>query len=194
MKTSPTIINIAVIGGAKAGKTAVVERILGRMFHGNYVPTVHEWYTHEVDSSDGNTIQLNITDLPGTYSFPSMLKLAVETADVVLAVFTLNDEQSLQDVKWLCSEYVANGNITTIKPIIIVGTKRDLLAGESTYSDYSEVTKNAQAYVETSAKNDFGCKELLRQICAAVNVTLPMSSRKKSSRRSFKKLFKSRVN
>ena len=120
-----TQYRVLVLGPSKVGKTAIISQFCYDQFQPGYKPTVEEMY--KVDLEVGNLkLSLNIEDTSGTFTsdFPAMAKVSLSSADVVLLVFSVDDEDSLRKVGML-RDLVMESRGPDM-PMLVVGNKIDL--------------------------------------------------------------------
>ena len=114
------------LGLSKVGKTAIISQFLYYQFQPGYKPTVEEMY--KVDLEVGSMkLSLNIEDTSGTFAsdFPAMAKVSLSSADVVLLVFSVDDEDSFRKVGML-RDLVMESRGPDM-PMLVVGNKIDLV-------------------------------------------------------------------
>ena len=161
------VTRVLVLGPPKVGKTAIISQFLYDHFQKSYKPTFQEMYKVNLEVGC-RKLSLNIEDTSGTFmsEFPAMAKVSLATADVVLLVFSLNNEESFEQVAVLRDMVMENRGPDM--PIVIAGNKMDLdrkLDEKETEGVVECDWENR--YVECSAKLDQNInevfKELLRQ-------------------------------
>ena len=147
-----TQYRVLVLGPSKVGKTAIISQFLYDQFQPGYKPTVEEMY--KVDLEVGSVkLSLNIEDTSGTfaYDFPSIAKVSLSSADDVLLVFSVDDEDSFHNVGML-RDLVMECMGPDI-PMLVVGNKIDLdrIVDEKETEGLVECDWE-NGYVECSAK------------------------------------------
>nr|XP_015921961.1 ras-related protein Rap-1b-like [Parasteatoda tepidariorum]XP_015921962.1 ras-related protein Rap-1b-like [Parasteatoda tepidariorum]XP_015921963.1 ras-related protein Rap-1b-like [Parasteatoda tepidariorum] len=160
---------LVLMGAAHVGKTAIVHQFLYEHFPTEYIPTIEELYRGEYDV--GNTgLVLDILDTSGTYEFPAMRKLAVDTGDAFILVYAINDAESFEEVRRLKELLLEHK--PSEAPIVVVGNKCDL---EKQRVVQKEVADTIVAidwenrFVESSAKDNINIVRIFKEILTQAN-------------------------
>ena len=91
---------VTICGDSGVGKTCLINRIAHNFFDENSNPTIatsNESKT--INLTDGGEIDFDITDTAGQKNFRSLNRLYYNTADIVLILFDLTNENSFYEVK-----------------------------------------------------------------------------------------------
>ncbi|KAH9413074.1 hypothetical protein DERP_006760 [Dermatophagoides pteronyssinus] len=159
---------VAVFGSSRVGKTSIVRRILPTStFVEEHIPTVEELHQVEFKTRNSDmTIMLDLLDTSGTYPFPAMRDLAIQTADAFILVYAVDDQESLDEVCRL-KEHIIKLRGPNIPPLVVVANKIDLT--ESRVIDVNLIDSIISidwefGHVECSAKNDENIKRILSQL------------------------------
>jgi len=173
-----TRIKLVVVGDGAVGKTSLLISYATDKFPTDYVPTVFENYTAQMEL-DGETILLHLWDTAGQEDYDRLRPLSYPQSDVVLLCFSLVSPNSYESIKVKWNPEV-NHYIPDI-PHILVGTKLDLREEKVPNPDtgeFEEVTTEqgeklakeikAQKYVEMSAKTRQGLNELFETAVRSV--------------------------
>jgi small GTP-binding protein len=138
--------NIAIVGDAGVGKTALVKSLRGCDFQRRYVSTVGcEVHPHFTNTNTGD-ILLNIYDFGGkdkyfnnpNVDYPSLLK----TMDLVVIVHSPDIPRSYRNANTYWRNIVE-------KPVLIVANKKDVGISTETTSDLYLSSKNDAESVGT---------------------------------------------
>ncbi len=204
-KGKPRRIRIGVLGAARSGKTTLITRMVYKRFSECYIPTVEDLHTKYVDLGKDTSKRIEFLDTAGSYSFPAMRRLAINTCHMFLLVYAVDDAKSLYEALDLHKE------ITRVKndaPVLIVGNKIDLNR-QHAFSE-QEMNKLTDSYsVNTmdlfaaSAKQDLNIEDVWGQLLSRATLDIEpdmhaaISSRRRSSIKSMlfesiAKLFKRR--
>ena len=73
---------LVILGTAKVGKTAIVNRFLNNKFDENYTPTIEDFH-RKVYRIKGEPYRLDILDTSGNDPFPAMRRLSLLTGKVM---------------------------------------------------------------------------------------------------------------
>ena len=117
---------IAVFGDSGVGKSSIVRLLVSDEYITEHEPTVEEFYVKQM-SHRNKAYELHIIDTSGTYEFPAMRRIAMEKADAVVLVYSLDKpysftklERYMEEVTKCCDDR------NRIIPVIIVSNKCDL--------------------------------------------------------------------
>lgn len=156
-------VKVVLVGPAKCGKTALIQRFVNDTFSDCYTPTGFEKYSTKGKIGD-YTIEYSIWDTSGSGSYDTVRPLAYQDAQVFMLCFNVGDPESLDMSirKWL-PEVKSHSPST---PIILCGCKADtrMNVQESLYMNQSTITREqasitchhigAVGYVETCSRYD----------------------------------------
>ena len=166
------IFKVIIVGNANSGKSALLNRITGRIFDNSYCMTIGVDFASkniELDK-DGKkkNIKLQIWDTAGQESFRSITRSYYREAVGVIIVYDLTNLQSyeslpqwIDDVNYYCSE-----NTT----VIVSGNKVDL--NNIRVKSFAEVTTfckdDKMVYIETSSKNGENVDKLFNTLAELI--------------------------
>jgi len=175
-----TRIKLVVVGDGAVGKTSLLISYATGDFPTEYVPTVFENYTAQLEL-EGETILMHLWDTAGQEDYDRLRPLSYPGSDIVFLCFSVVHRPSYDaiKIKWYpeVHHYVAS------VPIILLGTKLDLreaceadanLAKGFSLVSTAEGEKLAKEigavkYVEVSAKTRKGLDAVFQD---AVNTVL----------------------
>lgn len=114
---------LVIIGDGACGKTSLLSVFTLGYFPTHYVPTVFENYVTDC-RVDGKSVQLALWDTAGQEDYERLRPLAYAKAHVILIGFSVETQDSLENVrhKWVEEAAERCPGI----PIILVGLKKDL--------------------------------------------------------------------
>ena len=151
-------VNVAILGAAGVGKSALTVRLItGRFLH-HYDPTLEDQYHTEMEV-DGEAYSVNVLDTAGQEQ--TNLRYYLSTSDVLLLAFSLSDLTTLDSAKEILK--FANGfyGRQSRLPVLLVGTKQDLAKERKISAE--DAMKAAEelncSYIETSAVSNAGVSE-----------------------------------
>lgn len=166
----PDHIKCVLVGDGAVGKTSMLISYTTGRFPREYVPTVFDNYTAEIDIN-GKPYILGLWDTAGQEDYDRLRPLSYPDTDVFIVCYSVVNKVSYQNIasKWH-PEIVTHSKQT---PIILVGTKIDLredpgqarrlaASGDSflTRKEGEDMRNRIKAvkYMECSALNSDGLK------------------------------------
>ncbi|XP_022643759.1 GTP-binding protein Rhes-like isoform X1 [Varroa jacobsoni] len=172
---------LIVMGASRVGKSAIIQQFLYNRYPQKYVPTVEEFHSGEFDFN-GASITLDIIDTSGSYEFPAMRRLSIETGDAFLLVFSVDDAASFEQVVQLRDEIlVHNSRQRERRSIIVVGNKTDL--PPERWRVKREIAEALVAidwelgYIECSVKGNRGIIEIFRRLMRQCEIPYELNER-----------------
>ena len=152
------IINIALVGDNKSGKTAFALRKTIDQFSENYEPSLEDSYETEIILKDKTKIKVKIFDTAGQDDFKSLRDKYLESSDAFIVVFSLTDqsslryaEEALKDLKYLHE----NG-----LKAVLVGNDCNSPNRKLKYDQGKQLADSYNIkYIETSAKENINVEE-----------------------------------
>ncbi|KAL3318938.1 hypothetical protein Ciccas_002391 [Cichlidogyrus casuarinus] len=104
--TSLPVHKIVMLGKGGVGKSTLLKRLMYDEFFPAYKPTVDDTYSTVARTMDGSFTQFELIDTSGNYCFSAMRQLRLKIARVIVLIFSLNDESSLEEVGTILQEIV----------------------------------------------------------------------------------------
>ncbi|KAI9207484.1 Rho GTPase Rho1 [Polychytrium aggregatum] len=170
---------LVIVGDGASGKTSLLIVFHEGRFPEVYVPTVFENHVTHL-TVDGRAVELALWDTAGQEDYDRLRPLSYPDSHVILVCFAIDSPDSLENVasKWISEvRHFCPG-----LPVILVGCKKDLRNDPSTLRalaarnerpvlpDEGQAMANrigAYRYVETSAKNREGVREVFESAVRA---------------------------
>uniref|UniRef100_A0A672IRX0 RASD family member 2 n=1 Tax=Salarias fasciatus TaxID=181472 RepID=A0A672IRX0_SALFA len=163
---------IVVLGAPRVGKTNILRRFLGKEFEEDYEPTTEDFH-RKLFHVGGETFQIDLLDAASERDFPAKRRLTILTGDIFLLVFSLDDKESLDEVREILNEIkAAKAKLHKLKqpagvPVVICGNKADLAPQrEVGLSEPGRILGEALPVFETSAKTGSGLEALFRAVAS----------------------------
>ena len=163
------LYKICLVGDGGVGKTAIVERFLGRGFASTYNLTIGtNICTHTVDV-DGTRVKFQIWDLAGQQRFEFVRSTFYRGSHAIVMVFDVTNPNSLANLHEWKIEILTNlGKNHHDIPIVLLGNKADLqqklLIGQDAISNFKDQLKMefhvySTAFMYTSALSGMNVEE-----------------------------------
>ena len=149
-------LRVITLGNLGVGKTSIIKRFVNDVFDERVLPRIGlNFFNKEVILANNKKITLRITDTFELEKYRAVSRSYCKSADGVLFVFALNNNDSLNDLKeWIQFFNENNNNKNVVKSL--VGNKCDLEKeiDENLINEFA--IANNLKYFETSAKtNEF---------------------------------------
>ncbi|XP_069955305.1 ras-related protein Rap-1b isoform X2 [Cherax quadricarinatus] len=175
---------VVIMGAAKVGKTAIINQFLYDTFTSKYTRTVEEMHHGEYEVS-GISLTLDILDTSGSYEFPAMRELSVNTADAFILVYSITDAASFEEVRHL-REFILQTKKEAV-PIVVVGNKADLEDQRVVPLETAETTvlvKWENGFLESSAKDNLNVLHIFKELLNQAKIRYALSPAVKRRRQS----------
>ena len=194
---------LVVMGAAGVGKTCIVNRFLYENFIHEYTATVEELHRGEYEVN-GVSLTLDILDTAGAFPFPAMRKLSIRTGDAFVLVYSIDDEDSFDEVKKIREQIIEEKGDEFV-PIVIVGNKIDkevqIVDSDSDTGSVSSIDCSVRpvgkttaettatldwetGYIEASAKDDINIVGIFQELLSQAKIQYALSSAVKKRRQS----------
>ncbi|KAK6486581.1 UNVERIFIED_CONTAM: hypothetical protein FKN15_009229 [Acipenser sinensis] len=183
-------IKCVVVGDGAVGKTCLLISYTTNAFPKEYIPTVFDNYSAQV-TVDGRTISLNLWDTAGQEEYDRLRTLSYPQTNVFVICFSIASPPSYENVKHKWHPEVTHHCPNT--PILLVGTKKDLRNDAELLKKLKEQNQttisqqqgtalarqiHAIKYLECSALNQDGIKEVFAEAVRAFLNPLPVTTKK----------------
>lgn len=155
---------VVMLGARNSGKSSVVHRFAERRFGAAYDPTIESTIRAKINIKGINFL-CDVIDTAGQDEYSSFSRQAtvgVHGYCMVFSVTSLQSFQAIQKIRDRIAELVGSYTV----PIVLVGTKSDDETHREVSSAAGESLAEAwgAAYVECSAKSDFGIEDVFTSL------------------------------
>ena len=159
-------IGVLLLGAARVGKTALLQRWMNGIYQDKYKPTVEDFHTKSVTYMD-ETATVGIIDMAGSRDFPAMIDLYLSRADSVMLFYDLGDATTLRELSYLYEKVKLVREERMDMYVTLVATKTDKYEDMDT-QDVTSLSKiesmmkelgDKCLHVKTSAKSDLNVSE-----------------------------------
>ncbi|CAL4069426.1 unnamed protein product, partial [Meganyctiphanes norvegica] len=175
---------VVVLGAAKVGKTAIINQFLYDSFTPKYTRTVEEMHHGEYEVS-GMSLTLDILDTSGSYEFPAMRELSINSADAFILVYAINDADSFEEIRNL--REMIRGIKQEPCPIVVVGNKSDLEDSRAVPFETAEtivLLNYENGFLEASAKDNLNVLHIFKELLNQAKIRYALSPAVKRRRQS----------
>ncbi|CAH8448578.1 unnamed protein product [Heterobilharzia americana] len=163
---------VVVVGDGACGKTCLLTVFCKGEFPNVYIPTIFESFVSDVQVENKN-VELALWDTAGQEDYDRLRTVSYPDTDVVVLCFSVDSPDSLENVeeKWMPEIKTFLPGI----PVILVANKKDLRDDDVTKRELCKMKQqtvsydqgkymaqkiHAEAYVECSAKNKDGVRDV----------------------------------
>ena len=160
-----TIFNIITLGDSGVGKTSILRRSLYDIYEENSISTIGLSFSFKEIVLDNNKkVKLKLIDTGGQEKYRALSKSYFKNADGVLFVYSINDEDSFNNIKEWITLFNENNNGKDGIPQILVETKNDLerVVNEESSKKFAE--EKSLTWISTSAKTNDKVEELFQEM------------------------------
>lgn len=168
-----SVFKVVVLGAGGVGKTSLIKRFVTDTFPQSYIPTVEDFYEKSVSLNKDFGAFFEILDTAGSYQFPAMKRLTIERGDAFVLVYSIGDDESIDEL-WRLLQEIQDIKQTNDIPLIIVGNKTDLVSHERREKVRQRIAKLVQGKnlirSETSAKYGINVKGVFRALLGQIAV------------------------
>ena len=159
--------NLITLGDSGVGKTSIINRYVNKTFDDNISSTLGMNFSFkEINFNNKDKIILKLIDTAGQEKYRALTKSYFKNVDAVLFVFSLNDKDTFEIIKYWMELFKTNNNRNDEDvPKYLVGNKNDLEIKDVEQSLIDEfVRENKIPYISTSAKKNNNIDELFEEI------------------------------
>ena len=113
------------LGGAKSGKSSILNRFISDTFTHRYRPTIEDHVTHTIDHK-GNICVCLMVDTCGSDDFPAMKRLAITKGNAFLLIYAIDNRKSFIEAKRIAEEIISLKDTSEDVKIMLIANKSDL--------------------------------------------------------------------
>lgn len=161
---STMVQKIVIIGDSGVGKSCLLVRFAENEYKDTYLSTMGLEFRFRVIKIGDTNVKVQLWDTAGQERFKSLTRSYYRGADGIMLVFDVTDKKSFSNVSSWLEE--ANSSIGISVPILLVGTKIDLV--DERVISKEEIQKFAEqlnlSYIETSAKDNINVSEGINKL------------------------------
>ena len=158
--------NVITLGDSGVGKTSIINSYVKNEFDNNISSTIGMNFSYkEIKFNNKDKIILKLVDTAGQEKYRALTKSYFKNVDAVLFVFSLDDKETLETIKYWMELFKTNSNKNDEDvPKYLVGNKNDLETDvkQTLIDDF--VRENKIPYLSTSAKIKNNIDELFGEI------------------------------
>eukprot|EP00158_Paraphelidium_tribonemae_P010097 Partr_v1_DN3314_c0_g1_i1_m60521 putative member of RAS oncogene family len=162
-------IKIVLMGQGGVGKTAMVLRFTTGDFNEQYMPTIGDMYTKDIEV-DGAPRHIEIDDTAGQEAYADLKKEKMSTGDGYLLVYSITDDTTFAKLDRVRDEILKAQGPQPV-PIFLVGTKADL-ASDRAVSEKERLAKakawGCLSYEVSSKSSEAGVADVFHTMVQAV--------------------------
>ena len=161
-------IKILIIGESRVGKTCLLLRFTEDIFTDHHVSTIGIDFKTKLLVIDNKNIKMQMWDTAGQERFKTLTKNFYKSADGIIVVYDITDENSFKNVRVWMKQIDEYGNNKTCK--ILVGNKCDDVEKRkiSTDEGHNLALELNLNFFESSAKDNHNVQEVFMTLAKNV--------------------------
>ena len=164
-KENADAMRVITLGESGVGKTSIIRRYIHNIFDENNLSTIGLNFSFkEVKLKNGKSINIKLIDTAGQEKYKALAKSYFKNVDAVLFVFSLNNQDSFDNMKNWINLFNDNHNGKEGIPKYLIGNKADEKREVQKNMVDEFLSKNKYKYFETSAKDNNGIDELFQEL------------------------------
>ena len=168
--TEPIQKKVVLLGNTAVGKTSIFNRVISDTYIEEGLSTNQACYRNKIIKVQGydRPLKLNLWDTAGQEKFMSLTNMYVKEALGVILVYDTTYADSLEGLRTWYDQVQEHVNVNQVV-IAVLGNKCDMLDEcQVTTAEAKRFAKEieAQIFLEVSAKENLGIKELLENLAA----------------------------
>ena len=162
-------VDVAVIGGYFAGKTAIILRFIHGCYYEAYEPPLEVCQLRTIQIGNGVDVEIDLRDTRSMLEHSDVSMYSIENCKGFLCAYSVTDTRSFADLRDFISQVKQirqNDNI----PIVVIGNKCDLECERTVMTEeglrFAE--QHNAAFWETSAKFGINIHEAITYLAQEV--------------------------
>ena len=164
-KENADTMRVITLGESGVGKTSIIRRYIHNIFDENNLSTIGLNFSFkEVKLKNGKSINIKLIDTAGQEKYKALAKSYFKNVDAVLFVFSLNNQDSFDNMKNWINLFNDNHNGKEGIPKYLIGNKADEKREVQKNMVDEFLSKNKYKYFETSAKDNNGIDEVFQEL------------------------------
>ena len=180
-KENADTMRVITLGESGVGKTSIIRRYIHNIFDENNLSTIGLNFSFkEVKLKNGKSINIKLIDTAGQEKYKALAKSYFKNVDAVLFVFSLNNQDSFDNIKNWINLFNENHNGKEGIPMYLIGNKSDQEREVQKEVIDEFIIENKYKYFETSAKENIGIDELFQELSEDLYKILIETGGKKS--------------
>ena len=163
-KQSDNDLKMILVGSSGAGKTNLINSLIGEKFQTVILATSSSTYAEKKITIDNKLYEIEIWDTAGQEKFNSLTKIFIKGAKIVLFVYDITSRKSFEEIDF----WLKTVQEVLSEPAVIglAGNKKDLYLEEVVTNEegIQKAEEIGAIFKLTSAKEGFGISELLEEL------------------------------
>ena len=178
------VFNLITLGDSGVGKTSLYRRYLYNLYDDNTISTIGLSFAFkEVILDNKKKVKLKLIDTGGQEKYRAIAKTYFKNAEGVLFVYSIDDEESFNNIKEWITLFNENNNGKKGIPQILVETKNDLERKVNEEESKKFANDNNLILISTSAKTNKNVDDLFKEM--AENIYKVYSKTANSNQKNF---------
>ena len=156
---------VCFIGPAGVGKTSLIKRFVFDEFDESQGSTIGQEQSDKLLEINGEKVKVSYFDTAGKEEKQEMTYSYFNGADALIAVFAMNDGDSLASMEGVIDSALAAIPDADDLPVVVIGTKTDLASGEVDEGEArGKFEEQEFQFFTASAKDNSGVTEAFEQL------------------------------
>ena len=159
------VFNVITLGDSGVGKTSLLRRYLYGLYDDNSMSTIGLNFSFkEIVLDNKKKVKLKLIDTGGQEKYRAIAKTYFKNADGVLFVYSIDNEDSFNNIKEWIQLFNENNNGKEGIPQILVETKNDLERVVNLEESKNFANENNLILISTSSKTNENVDDLFKNM------------------------------